>query len=382
MKLFKYIFKPKKVILVFIQFTNQGVVFLAAKKKYAIQTNFQEFETIEAIVKKFGKEFPYFIHINGSGVLTRYIDNISNYKEQLIVNGDKNDFYFSSFFTDTKIITSFFRKSLIEKQIEILKQNKVFLLSISSGISPILNLEENVHAILDYEVIIEGKEVIHFNRNETNVVYMFNSVFVDYENCISDGLLYNFENNISTFEKSIENENDITNFKDYQQLKIFGVSSVFLILLLLLGNYFYLNSLNQDLANLEVELQLQNDNVSTLDRLEQEKIRKEQLILNSGINSKAFLSFYADAIAKTCPGNIVLNEISIFPLKERLKEKRKVEIDQTLIEVLGTCSSSSSLDNWMERMNRFSWVERVELLNYSKTSENLAEFKFIILLNK
>ena len=72
----------------------------------------------------------------------------------------------------------------------------------------------------------------------------------------------------------------------------------------------------------------------------------------------------------------------IFPLKERLKQKRKIEIDQESIEIKGFTNSSTILDDWMEKMNRFDWVERVELLNYSKLGEIQAEFKLYIRINK
>jgi len=157
---------------------------------------------------------------------------------------------------------------------------------------------------------------------------------------------------------------------------------VFSILTSLVINYFYVNNLNQQIADQEAELMLNNENLSLLNRLEQEKTRKQQLILTAGLNASSFVSFYIYEVTKSVPSSINLVNFSLFPIKERLKQKRKVEIDQTQILLEGTTISSKTLDDWMEKMNRFEWISRVELLNYTKINEHTSTFKLVIVLNK
>lgn len=127
---------------------------------------------------------------------------------------------------------------------------------------------------------------------------------------------------------------------------------------------------------------LNNENLALLERLRQEKTRKEQLILSSGINASEFISFYIDRIGESVPGSISLKEVQVFPLKEKLKEKKKVEIQQEVIEIIGYTPGSEVLDNWMEKVNRFEWVKSVELINYLKSENVNAEFKLLITLEQ
>ena len=103
-------------------------------------------------------------------------------------------------------------------------------------------------------------------------------------------------------------------------------------------------------------------------------------MLSSGVSSNHFISYYLDEIGKGVPKEIRLSEMLVFPLKEKLKDKRKVEVDQKKIEISGWTSDNVVLDDWIEDMDKAAWVGSVELLNYQKMANNDAGFKLIILL--
>lgn len=380
------IWKLKKMLLVVINFTANGIEFSAISTKGNKKTSLS-FDDLASLIKHFGKEKAYHIHASGNGVLTRMVDNIPNYKEQLIVNGDKDDFYFSSIEFGSKLITSFFRKSLLDEVLTLLEQQKVFLLNVTSGISPLLLSEEtNFEVKYDYEVSIKNGEIFRFEKhNQTPSNGFYQGQLIDLNEALYEGVLRTYQLKQTHFNGGLTDEvktEKLQQFNDYRQFKFIGVSAVSFILLLLLANYFFLNNLNQKVADLELNLALNNENISLLDRLEQEKTRKEQLILTSGINSKSFTSFYIDRIGKSVPSSIKLKEMYVFPLKEKLKQKRKVDISQDIIEIIGYTPNSYTMDDWMEKMNRFDWVNKVELVAYNKNSEQQAEFKLIVSLAK
>ena len=151
-----------------------------------------------------------------------------------------------------------------------------------------------------------------------------------------------------------------------------------MILLSLLINHFYHNSLNNDIAQLEMNLSVHNENLSLLERLSQEKMRKEQLIASAGVNSSSFLSYYLDKIAESIPKSITLSDMTVFPVVGKLKDKQKIEVNQKSIGIAGITPENVVLDDWIEKMDRFEWVESVELLNYLKSSEESAEFEIEI----
>jgi hypothetical protein len=338
--------------------------------------------TIEELVIHFGKYTPMRLHVIGSGVLTRLTDNVQGYKEQLLVNGDKDDFYFTTYHDDTKILVSFFRKNLIETVVHHLLEQKIFLLSITSGIVPIVLCAGKDELItFDYNLQILDGNLVKLERNEKSVERtILSGVFYQYSEILAQSLTListqseaNFQQGLST-ELTTQNNDE---YIQYNQFRFFGVSVVFIILVTLLGNYFYLNYLNQEIADLEVDLTLHNDNLSLLEKLKQEQTRKEMLVENSGVFQKYFLTFYLDKLIGTVPTTISLQESSLFPVKEALKEKQKVEIDNHTLTLIGTTPTSEILEEWMNKMNRFSWVKSVELINYLKENKE-ASFKLLI----
>jgi Tfp pilus assembly protein PilN len=171
------------------------------------------------------------------------------------------------------------------------------------------------------------------------------------------------------------------NYRQFRQFRFFGVAIVSFLFIAVTLNYFYINYLNTEIANLEVDLTLTNDTVSLLEKLKQEKNRKELLVSNSGVQQKEFLSYFLDKIGETVPKAISLQDLEVFPVLETLKEKRKVVLQQQIIEIDGTSPESETLDDWMERMNRFDWVKSVELISYLKSENSIASFKLLITLN-
>jgi Tfp pilus assembly protein PilN len=388
MKKWSEIWNPSDLVIIHLNFRTEGVCFSASlENQKSSNETFQEFDSIEEIIKKFGKSKAYAIHVNGTGVLTRLVEFLPGYKEQLIVNGDKDDFYFTSFNDDHQVATSFFRKSLIEDIVTELKVAKVFLVGISCGIIPVLNLALDTEKIaFDYTIQIENQRITKFSRNEQPADRsVIQGIFKEKQQAINEGILSSLlapNENYSSGFTSEENTAALENYSQFNRFRFFGIAVVFIVLSALIINHFYLNHLNNQVADLETELTLNNDNLTLLENLKQEKIRKELLVQSSGVNQDQYLSFFIDRIGETVPKSISLQAMNLFPLKEALKEKRKVEIQPDGIEIIGTTPSSEILDDWMEKMERFQWVESVELLNYLKSENGKAEFKLLISMGK
>lgn len=382
------IWGPGSLVVVHLEFSADGLQVRAVKMK--LKENFtpaatERFEDLPAVIKKFGKSAPYALHVDGTGVLTRLVEFVPGYREQLIVNGDKDDFYFCAFEDSFQVAVSFFRKNLVAEQLERLRQNKVMVFGITCGIIPVLAAcqeTENIH--FDYTLQIEKGRIRQLKRVEhPHEKSLVNHVFRTRTEAIQAGIAIAQLQSPETFSDGLDSELKRQAFEAYTQFskfRFFGILTVTVILAALIGNYFYLNHLNQETAQLETDLMLNNENLSLLGRLEQEKTRKEQLISTSGTNAPAFISFYIDEIGACVPDRISLSEMLVFPLKQKLKDKQKTEINQQEIEISGFTPSSEILDDWMEKMNRFSWVGSVELINYLKSEHARAEFKLVITL--
>jgi len=371
MKWYQNIWSPKSIVVVFAQISDGALEFtaqLAGKRR----KNLGLFEDLDSLVKSVGKSRGYHLHVLGQGVLTRKVEALPNYKEQLVIGGNSNDFYFTSYHDEISIAAAFVRRSVVEDCVALFEENKWHLMGISCGEIPLCAHDEDGKFHGEQHIQMkDGKiEVLERNSQPPRSNYrdeIAKSIAVDYATP-SETLELHF------FESAVEN------FKEFTQFKVLGLSLLSGLLLALLGNYFYMNYLNQSVADLEMELTLSNENLSLLNRLEQEKSRKEQLVANAGVTSPKFLSFYLDEIGNTVPKTVDLQELYLFPLEGKLKNKQKVEIQSNRIVIIGTSPDNVTLDDWIEYMDRFAWVEAIELLHYGKVSDKQAEFKLEITL--
>ena len=383
MRSWKEIWQPKTYLLVQVHVYSSTVelMIIHVRKGKTIGKPLLV-SSMEEVVDQFGQYIPLRIHVTGTGVLTRLTDYIQGYKEQLIVNGDKDEFYFTTYHDDSKILVSFFRKNLIENLIQSIEEQKLFLLSITSSIVPFLIISGSNELItFDYNVQLSEGKLLKLERNDIPVERtILSGIFYTYSELLCLSISSLTTKNLDQFQQGMNMETSIHNQEEYiqyNQFRFFGLSIVFLVLISLIGNHFYLNHLNQEIANIEVELTLHNDNLALLNKLQQEQTRKELLIENSGVFQKHFITFYLDKIIGTVPLIISIQEANIFPPKEALKEKRKLELENQTLSIQGTTPTSEILEEWMQKMNRFSWVKSVELMNYLKENKE-ASFKLLI----
>lgn len=379
----KNIWSPKSLVLVFLDF-EQGECVVSAGKIKAGKTEpqeFEQFDSLEDAVKHFGKSKPIHLHILGTGVLSRKIQSSNAFQQDLIMNGNPNEFLFTTFDDGNNMAVSFCRKSLIEAQFKKIDVEKWHLYGMSCGYSAICGVLEDESISTDFSISIKNDQLVSFQRaKEVNEKTFFRDEHWTSKSLIAQAISSQLGKDEKKWNIFGENEGDSKreNYNQFNQFKILGLGILGVILLSLLINHFYHNSLNNDVAQLEMNLSVHNENLSLLERLSQEKMRKEQLIASAGVNSSSFLSYYLDNIGESVPKSITLSDMTVFPVEGKLKDKQKVEVNQKRIGIAGITPENVVLDDWIEKMDRFEWVESVELINYLKSSEQSAEFEIEI----
>jgi Tfp pilus assembly protein PilN len=386
MSTYENIWLPKKSVLVFLDFGQKEGPLSAVKitkKDFANKAvdNVERFERMEEIVNHFGKSTPYYIHVSGSGVLTRKIGYNSSFKEDLVISGDPDDFLFTNYNDGQDLVSSFFRKNLIDEFIIQLTEQKVHLLGISSGIVPLFALLEEETISADFIIGKCDNRISAFVRNDRKEdQIMWRNNFFDQKQLLALAIFRLITIKEDTFESSIDADFQIKReeFKQFRQFRFYGMAGLGAVFLSLVINYFYQGHLNNEIAQLEMELSISNENLALLERLEQEKMRKEQLVLSAGVNANKFLTYYLDQIGESIPDAIKLGSLELFPVNGKLKNKQKVEVSQDRLVIVGTTGGNEVLDDWIEKVNRYEWVKSVELTNYLKSQDGRADFNLLI----
>lgn len=379
MELFRKNTALKKKLLLSVQLKKGGYnLRYALLKKGASYADIQfaEVDSLEEFLK-IKKHTPICIHVHGFGVLARQIENKPNYEDSLIVSGDKTDFYFSSFEDDNQINVAFVRRSLLAEINEKLEEQKAFVFELWVGPIPLMVLYEKYNSIsADYSIKFKDRNVFELAKNEIQNESRVDTFYLE---SFVDGL----EENEALITQALDQQSTIAvqnNYKEYKRFVNLGIGILVFFLLALSANYFYVNHLNQKSAELEAELTSYQENLSLIDRLEQEKQRKLILIENSGIQSDNYLTYYLDEIGASIISSIHFQNLELFPLKEPLKPKRKVEPDVTNVVVKGNCNNSKVLDDWIENLEAIEWVGSVEVMNYVRLSKTKANFHIQIKL--
>ena len=379
------IWKPKSIVTVFVDITPEGKAFSAGKLsvKPDQEIDLQMFDDLESVVKKFGTSKAYHLHVLGSGILSRKIVSTPSYKEELILNGNPDEFLFSSYDDGEQQVVSFTRLNGIQQELELIAENKWHFLGFSCGNATLCSLLEDEKITLDYDIELQNGKVITFSRAlSSKQKCQYRGEFYTEKELLAKSIVQ-----ASPMNEAYTTHSDFhfpevqENYRQFAQFKTFGMLAIGTIFVALLSVYFYQNHLNQAIAELELDVSIHNENLSLLDRLEQEKERKGQLITNAGVNSKRFLTFYLDEIGNSVPAEITLSDLSLFPVQGKLKNKQRVELDQERISIVGSTKGNEVLDDWMEKMNRFDWVVRVELLNYLRGADEMAEFELIMIID-
>lgn len=378
---------PRKWVLVQVQLEQQEqhLRYVVVTKETASldQVLWTVVENAEELIKKAGKNLPYIVHFSGFGVLSRIAENVSNYRESLLVTGGEDDFYFSSYELKGTVGVSFIRKSLVEPLLETLSTQKIFLWGVHTGPVPLIRLlNENSQLQLDFVIETVNGDLKKLERNTGDVKRLAtDSGFLDTDAAYVRAI-YQLTNEPSEqYHQGLDDERFAQTKADYKEFVRFvklGIGILAFFLIALVGNYFYVNHLNNVAAQLESDIAGYGENLALSDRLQQEKQRKLVLVENSGIQSAKYVSFYLDEIGASVPAAVQLSSLETFPLLEPLKPKRKVELNSKHLTITGFSSSSKILDDWMEALERKKWITGVELINYVRINDQKATFQLLV----
>ncbi|HLP56108.1 MAG TPA: PilN domain-containing protein [Fluviicola sp.] len=382
---------PRKWVLVQVQLEQQEqhlrYVVVNKQPAEADSVLWTMVENTEELIKKAGKNLPYVIHFSGFGVLSRITENVSNYRESLLVSGGEDDFYFSSYELKSTVGVSFIRRSLVERLLEALTIQKVFVWGVHTGPAPLICLlTENGRLQLDFVIELTNGDLKKLERNTEDIKRLAtNSGFLDTDAAYVRALqkLTNTPN--EHYRQGLDDERFAqtkANYKEFVRFVKLGIGILAFFLLALVANYFYVNHLNNVAAQLESDIAGYGDNLALSDRLQQEKQRKLVLVENSGIQSAKYISFYLDEVGASVPAAIQLSSLETFPLLEPLKPKRKVELNSKHLTISGFSGSSKVLDDWMEALERKEWISGVELINYVRINDQKATFQLLVKISE
>lgn len=329
--------------------------------------------SVEELLKHAGKYVSFILHFSGKGILNKQIENTPNYRSKMLFDTNLDDFYFTDVQTNDFVYSSMIRKDVVNNIIELFNTKLNHIISITTGPFIVAELNTFINksevCVNDYVLQFNGTNLIDYNKSETRQVknYSINNNLISNTEITAIAHAYLFFYN----SKNVIFPEDDTIFKiakketEAKNIFIrFGAAILIFFLVILIGNMIYLNHLNKIINENYAKLSTSEMALKQIGVLKEEKLRKEKMLNLSGVLNKQFLSFYLMEISNSAPNNISLSEISIRPVYSEVKQHLKIEIENNNIYILGETPSSNLLSQWIKRLEKKEWVNKIDILNY------------------
>ncbi|WP_435261213.1 hypothetical protein [Tenacibaculum sp. nBUS_03] len=188
----------------------------------------------------------------------------------------------------------------------------------------------------------------------------------------SEKLFSNYENQVITANK-IESGHKFQ-FQFYGKI---ALSIVFLLMLLSFGITKFFENQNQ---KLESKLNYLIKEEALLNKLHKEKNKKEEILRTSGFLNTYGITYWVNTIIQDIPESILLSELEVFPMKQVLKENKKIVLEGNQIMVKGISFNENKFKIWAKKLTDRNEIFKIEIVNYSQKKSQEVKFELKIQL--
>lgn len=333
--------------------------------------NLKELKEAESILQP---EIPVILHIDGWGVLIKENGTGNN-----SIPVDNHEFFLKQYPKPdgSGAYFSIIRNDLLKSIVDTCLSESLHIIGLAFGpfniglLAPFLEKGKEINA---------GKWKLTLNKGlidslltedtETNSTYEIGG------EKITSGLLPLYATTVSFFSGGEDENNNVT-AKSRQEfiygrlVKYLILSSLSVMLLLLLLNYFIWDSLRNRNTRLMFEVANNEQLLTQLTGKEKELKEKKNLVVKYiGTNEKTHYSWYADKLALSLPAGIQLTLMDIQPISKKPKPGIPIFYKNRQIEVEGDAKSMAEISEYVKAIGKENWAKQVELISFSTENDH------------
>ena len=342
---------------------------------------------MEELVLTINKQYPIFLCINTPNILLKSVENIgSEDREEALVNLafpnlDLENFYYEIVKKTDTALVSIARKGSIDTQLAKLADSKIKISNFSLGLSAfdtiVPYLDEETIQVSNHQITILDNSMIEILPSTSAIKqkYTINGLKMD------SSLLLSF----SAVLKHLNSAQNGTNFGDLSKKlewnfkndrifdKVLKLSLAFFVVLLL-GNFMVYNIYHEKVGELNTSVSATGAQKEELTLLDASVKRKEERVETLSASSNSMATFYLDLFAQGVPNSILLSEIKYQPLAKPVREKKPVILEEKTLLIAGISKDVNEFSHWIERLEKYVWVQSVETLDYDYISKETSNF--------
>lgn len=324
---------------------------------------------------------PICLSINTNQVLYKIIDQNDVNDEQALHKAfpsiKLDDFYYEIHKWQNTYYVAICRKSYLNHFIDIFKEQKKEVISITLGLGSLKNIFSFIDGINELHTnnrIIkinptQNVEILATTKNQETKYYNFNNLEITNQIILSFCHVLSVISHSKAELASTDEVNEIIydNFIQKQFSKKLTKYSLIIFIGILLVNFLVFNYYFKETEQNKTLLSSYEIQLSEIKMLKN-KINDKQKKVNDFIYSQSSLYTYrVNEINKLIPYGISLNEINYCPA-EKFKENQTPIFEINTIYFNGNTKNNSSLSEWIEKIETLNWVNKTTIISFGNSS--------------
>lgn len=360
-----------------VQVSEKEIVYhvLRLKKKQSkITILWQEsINGSDQLFKKLQRDVPVILAFSGKKIVSKILVIEANYINKILFNKNPEDYYIFEYNKPVNTLVSLIRKNDLDTYINAFFQKDYSVLDFSIGpfvlenLSPLLEEPKKIrtaefeydltNTLLSINDLAESSQIQDVQIGEENICSSHILGFAAFLGFLNpNGTVKNYQDNLGKYTES---------FSFKKAFSVMGKAILVTFLILLSVSYMVKSVYSQKSSEIQQEAMLNAQVLGQIAALKKDKEYKKNIIANSSLGSKRELSFYIAKIAEGLPENVLLEKLEVFPAKKPINPNEKIQIEPNVIEIEGITPSNSSVTQWVELLNSYDWIKKVEVSSYA-----------------
>lgn len=362
------------------------VVLLQKKNRLLVKS--ETFVSIDELLKSLDKGIPLVISIDGKGVLHKKLSNkdVTELLSSVLPNANNDDFFVQKYeLNKNEAYASVCRNDVVEKLLEQFSANKFVVYKVFLGPFQ-LTVLDNINRVIqttNHKIEFVSNKIWNIEKsvNSADGYHSFR------HQTISSLYLVAFANALSYFDEKggLEfNQSNGSLISDYYYSRLYKIGLaviLFLVLLVLSVNYYFLNQYKSDYERLDQQVQINSEYSTLLEKLNKELATKEDIFSKSGYEKNSHLTLYVNEIILIKPDGIKLDKCQYQPTINKIKDNEEIQYSNDVVLVSGFARSSILVDGWAKGIEKLKWVKQVNIVSYNQEASDIpGVFEIIVKL--
>lgn len=389
-------FRESVVVGVYIQILSdesslcQCVVL--EKKKGSLHIIGKGESTLSKLTDIVSVKTPLCLIIDGKGILQRECNSVQSDQElilQAFPNVNPSEYYVQATEQlDAINYACFARKDIIDEILGNLTSQGFNIINVSLGALSFANvapIKESGHiTAFPYEINLSKGSISGIKRikEAKTALSLIGEESIPAEKVLAFSAAFGYFSTgaLRKMQSDVVGE-ALMNYSYLRIIKKGGFALAIFLFMLLLVNFLIFSSQRDKQQHLSAELEQYETTAKQFEAYKKEIAEKEKLIGSSGVGENTYFSYYADRIAASKPGGIVLQKMQIYPVILKNKKFDIEGLKKDTVFIAGTTRNSVLLNDWVKQLQMQKFVSHVGITDYTQLEPGSGNFALTIALN-